>query len=894
MVAQRGEALLHYRLIEKIGEGGMGEVWKAMDTTLDREVAVKILPDAFAKDPQRLARFKREAKVLASLNHPGIASIHGVHDSGETHFLVMELVSGEDLFKRLGRGPLSIDEATDFAVQIAEGLEAAHEIGVVHRDLKPANIRVTSKGRVKILDFGLAKALANHEQDPSAIQNAPTVGLTSEGVVLGTTAYMSPEQARGQDTDRRSDVWSFGCVLWECLTGERLFGGKTASDSIGAILHDEPDWSQLPSGVPENVRRVLRRCLVKGQDKRFHHIADARIELRETENATEGSASSAFPSGLARTLRRYRISTLLLSLALIITLATLLGRHYGLIGASGNAEIFENPLDKARFTRLTDFPGDETDAVISPDGRFVAFVSDRDGPFDLLVGQIESQEFRNITQRSTTDSWDVQAPFQKAGFTADGSEIWFGSNPGSGRRLQMTPLLGGPVRHFLGDGVGTVDWSRDGKRIVYQLIDPGDPVYVADHNGSNSTLILDSEEGYHQHNPIWSPNGTWIYLVRGRPNLENTDLWRMRPDGSGLERLTQDKRNVAYPTFLDERTLLYCAQELDGAGPWLWSLDVETGDSRRVSFGVDQYISISVSADGGRAVATVANPLASLWRVPILDRPATEGDVTPFPVPSLRAVAPRFGGEQLFYLSSRGSGDGLWKYHNGESAEIWRGSDTPLLEPPAIAPDGSTVGLVLRQNDQQLLHTLSADGAELRLLTDRVDARGGLSWSPDGGWLVVGGRIAGGNLGLFKVPVAGGPPEQIANGEASNPVWSPSGDLIVYTGVQVQAVSPLLGVRPDGSPVDLPEIDILRAGGLGSRVRFMPDGRGLVYMQGLSATQDFFLLDLETMESRRLTRLEDGATMRTFDITPDGTEIVFDRLRQGSDLVLIDLDRGGE
>jgi Tol biopolymer transport system component len=886
LAIQAGQALLHYRVVEKIGEGGMGEVWKAVDTTLDREVAIKVLPGAFAKDPDRLARFEREAKLLASINHPKLAAVFGVHASAGTRFLAMELVPGEDLAQRLTRGRLPVDEALDVARQIAEAMEAAHERGVIHRDLKPANIKVAAGGGVKVLDFGLAKALASEPSPGSDPSLSPTVTSAGSmaGVVLGTAAYMSPEQARGQVVDQRSDLWSFACVLWECLTGRTLFGGETASDSIGAILQTEPDWQQLPPETPPAVRHLLRRCLAKDPRKRLHHIADARIELEDKDPFISAPASSP---------RGYRLAIVALATALVLSLSVTLLAF--LRPKAGELESrADNPLAGARFSKVTAFEGSEFDAAISPDGRFVAFVSDRDGPFDVFVGQIGAGDFRNLTPAGGALMWkDVRGPVRSVGFNGNGSEIWFGG--GRGRRVLMMPLLGGQVRNVFGKDVVNVAWSPDGERVVYHERLPGDPVYIADRDGTNIRKILGSPAGTHQHYPIWSVDGEWIYLARGRPTTLEMDLWRVRPDGGEPERLTRGKLDLRYPTPIDERTVLYSAREMDGTGPWLWAIDVETKVSRRATFGLEQYTSIAASADRRRLVATLENPRAALWSVPILDRVANESDAEPFPdTQGIGALAPRFGGSSLFFLSSRGSGsyrgsgDGLWRLRDGEVSEIWRGSETALLEPAAVSPDGGSVVLLLRQDEGWHLHIRSADGAQLKLLSDNVDARGAAAWSPDGRWIVTGGSQAG-VMGLFKIRVDGGAPERIVDGEALDPVWSPDGSLIVYAGAQVQSISPLLAVRPDGAPVDLPEIVLLRSG---ERMRFLPDGSGLVYMQGLQPSQDFWLLDLATMKSLRLTQLDPGPTMRTFDITPDGTRIVFDRTNEDSDIVLIELEGG--
>jgi Tol biopolymer transport system component len=282
----------------------------------------------------------------------------------------------------------------------------------------------------------------------------------------------------------------------------------------------------------------------------------------------------------------------------------------------------------------------------------------------------------------------------------------------------------------------------------------------------------------------------------------------------------------------------------------------------------------------------VANPQASLWTVPILDHIAGEADVKPFPVPTVRALAPRFGGATLFYLSSHGAGDGVWRYSGGEATEIWKGGDDALFSPPAVSPDGQTLAVALRRQGKLRLHLLRADGSELRALPDDIDVRGTASWSPDGNALVTEGNDAAG-AGLFLIPTDGSAHRRLASGPSLDPVWSPDGAIIVYAGQQTATGMPLRAVRPNGEAVDWPQILVRREG---ERARFTPDGKSLVYMQGSSAAQDFWLLDVASKKMRQLTRLGDAATMRTFDITPDGDQIVFDRVRDHSDIVLIDLE----
>ena len=291
MALSPGIRLGHYHVTALIGEGGMGQVWQATDTQLGREVALKILPDAFAADPDRLARFKREAQILASLNHPNIAAIYGIEESDDTRALVLELVEGPTLADRISKGPIPLDDALPIARQIAEALEAAHEAGVIHRDLKPANIKVREDGTVKVLDFGLAKALdPNPEGDPSQSPTL-TAAATQMGVIMGTAAYMSPEQARGKAVNRRTDIWAFGCVVYEMLAARPAFAGADVTDILAAVVRAEPDWSLLPEGLPLRGRDLLERCLVKESRDRWHDIGDVRIELERVQS--EPSSSGA-------------------------------------------------------------------------------------------------------------------------------------------------------------------------------------------------------------------------------------------------------------------------------------------------------------------------------------------------------------------------------------------------------------------------------------------------------------------------------------------------------------------------------------------------------------------------------------------------------------------------
>jgi len=869
-----------YTIRSLLGVGGMGEVYRAHDETLGREVAIKVLPPAFTADPGRRARFEREARMLATLNHPHIGAIYGVEEANGVRGLVLELVEGETLAERIAAGGrassaplpaagsdtsgLPITEALAIARQIADALDAAHEKGIVHRDLKPANIKITPDGTVKVLDFGMAKASPTDTSRPDA--------ESREGVILGTAAYMSPEQARGHPVDKRGDIWAFGCVLYEMLTGRLAFGGDTVSDMIAKIIERDPDWSALPAATPARIRRLLVRCLTKDSKQRLRDIAETRIAIDTIDDVLPGASGVTVVSP-----RQWRVALGVVVLSLFTAVVSWLTR--------GTAPpSIENLLANATFTPVTNWEGSEQDAAISPDGRFIAFMADRDGPFHAFLSQVGAEGFRNLTP-GMADQRNA-GPTRSVGFSADGSDIWI--NGTRGRRLRLLSLLDNASRVFLSEHAANVAWSRDGKRLVYFTFDDGDPLLLADGTGGNPRQMFVSGKGEHNHFPAWSADGQWIYYTHGTIQPESEfDIWRLPSSGIGKgERLIQLNTDVRYLTPIDARTVLYVAPDADRSGPWLWALDVERRVTRRVSAGLERYLSVAASADGHRLVATVAKSTASLWSVPILDRArvADEQDVKPYPPPTGRALAPRFGGGSLFYLSSSGAGDGLWRFQDDKPVEIWKGSNGVLLEPAAVSPNGDRMAVVLRTQGRLRLTLVSADGAGHDSLAEGIDIRGAAAWSPNGKWIVTGGNDAQGP-GLFMIPVDGGEPVRLVNGPASDPVWSPAEDLIVYTS-QKGANSPLLAVRPDGRPLNLPDIRVPFGGG--GRARFLRNGN-LLYVQG--AAQDFWLLDLATGKSRQITRLSNPATMFAFDITPDSRHIVFDRVRENADIHLIDLPK---
>ena len=853
-----------YKIEGLLGAGGMGEVFRAVDTKLNRPVAIKFLSADLADTAAR-RRFQREAQMASSLNHPHILTVHDAGDFEGRQYLVTEFVDGGTLHTWAKQEKHAWRQTVEMLAGVADGLASAHAAGMLHRDIKPANILVAKNGYAKLADFGLAKLQETAEPEGG---RTLTGGGTRPGLLMGTIPYMSPEQASGGAVDARSDIFSFGIVLYETLGGQRPFTGATDLEVLQKVIHATPP--PLPQTVPPGLRNIVEKALESDPADRYQSMRELAVDLRRMVRQKE--ADHPAPAEVAP--KRYAW----LPWALVAMLVAGLGAW---ILARRPPRTVQNPLSNAQFTRLTDFEGAETNPAMSPDGKFVAFISDRSGTFEVWLIQANGGGLANLTQGRMGDA---RGPLRAIGFSSDGSEVWSGGT--ESRRLMLWPLMGGAPHNFLGEHAAEVAWSPDGARLVYHTWDPGDPTFVADHNGANERQILKNQPGVHNHFHVWSKDGHWIFFVRGRPATREMDLWRISPDGGEPEQLTHLNSDLTYPALIDERTVLFVAHDENGAGPWLWALDMETRISQRVSSGLEQYTALTATADGRRLAASVVNSQVNLWSVPITSRIDVEKDVTAFPLPTSRAQAPRFGGGSLFYLSSRGGADGLWSYRDGQALEIWKGSEGALQSAPAVSADGSGVAFALRRDGKLQMHVIAADGTRLHPLSSDIDIRGTASWSPDGKWIVAAGSDRGG-AGLFKLPADGGPPVRIATGPFQDPVWSPRGDLIVFGGTQVFTVMPLLAVHPDGTPAKLPEINVRRDG---ERVRFLPDGTGLVYMLGnTTAGQDFWLLDLGTMRSRRLTQLSNPAAMRTFDITSDGKRIVFDRLRENSDILLIDL-----
>jgi Tol biopolymer transport system component len=676
------------------------------------------------------------------------------------------------------------------------------------------------------------------------------------------------------------------------LAGARPFRGKSPVETMHAIIHDP---APALAAQPPELQEILDKALAKDPKDRYQHAGDFAVDLRRFQKAWQANSLPSMRGGPEPYGRRrfgWGVTagvTALLLLAAVVT-ALLFARR---------AASWVNPLENAQFTRLSDFEGSELDAALSPDGKFVAFLSDQDGPFDAFIGQVGIGNFVNLTQGRFPELFHEQ--IRSVGFSADGSELWLrvsATDPTSRQMSDVTrgiwliPAMAGAPRRFL-ERANAVLWSPDGSQIAYFEPLPGDPIFIADRQGVNPRQIFASRPGEHTHYESWSPDGRYIYFTRGFRSTE-MDVWRVPAAGGKAERLTHHNSKVTYPTPLGDQTLLYIANAENAAGSWLYAMDLETRVTHRANLGVEDFISISASNGPNgpmtRLVATVSNPRGTLWTVAILDHVANESDAKPMKLPAVRAVSPRYGPDYLLYLSSKGGGDGLWKFQDGVSTELWKPTDEVLTAPAAVSPDGSHICFTVRKGERQHLYLMTAEGTGIRPLAESLDVRDAVSWSPDGKFLVASvDEGAGGRI--YKIPVQDGAPERLVEEISYNPVWSPDGRLILYYFAPQSAIFPLRAITPDKQPFTLPDVS---SRGEGGRFRFLPDGKSFVVLQGPYRAQNFYLVNVDTGARRQLTDLKPGTLLRNFDISPDGKQIVFDRTQENSDVVLIDLPGKGK
>jgi serine/threonine protein kinase len=879
-----GRRLGAYEVHERIGAGGMGEVYRAQDTKLGRNVAIKILPRLFTSDPERLARFGREARVLASLNHPHIGAIYGFEEADGLRALVLELVEGETLADRIARGPIPVPDALTLAQQIADALDAAHEKGIVHRDLKPANVKVTPAGVVKVLDFGLAKAISA-DVIPADLTQSPTMTVagTREGVILGTAAYMSPEQARGQTVDRRADIWAFGCVLYEMLTGRSAFARDTMTDTLAAVVEGSPNWSLL-SATPPTIGRLVQRCLKKDVRHRLHDIADARIEL---DDALSGKPDpEAVPTIESR---RRPISWAVVTAGAIA--AAGIGAVIAAITLSQLTPVSPSEGAPARTiaSQLTNYGGTESGGALSPDGRSFVFMSNHGGTPDLYLRQVSGGE----PLRLTNDAAEEVLP----AFAPDGDTIYFTRIDEAGTGIWRIGALGGEPRKVL-DNAQAPALSPDGKRLAYVTRGNGGfnlGVMALDGSGAR-TLVERIRTGSFR--PAWSPDGRWV-TYSNWPLFGPTDVFVVDAATGQQRRVAQLPPPAATndggrPVWLpDNRHLVisYSPQARQQAPADLGILDTQDGSIVRLTTTVgDGLYAPSVSADGSRLVATRLHYLQEIWKVPLGSDPDANGRAAVRLVGEsagpLWTFVSRDGRTVLFNSPASGSRN-LWTMPLDPAASARQVTTVPgdAVSHSSLSPDGRSVAFASIASGYSDIWTQRVDGSELRQLTKDEPADSWPVWSPDGEWVVYNSYRAD-RQETWRIRAAGGPPEKLLDhGFRGDWIRQPggSGTWLATSGSNTGSGVQLIDVEHRalvwGQPIP--------GGGLSLPV-FRADGRAISAPFREDRIHDVIrIFEPSTGASRIAARLPFHVTFRA-GWTDDGRAVIVNRNDQVSHIIMFD------
>ena len=876
-----GERVAHFEITAKLGEGGMGEVYRAVDTRLKRDVALKILPERLASDPVRLERFRREAEAVARLNHPSVVTLHAVEEAGDLHCLVMELVDGESLDRTLARGPLPLPEALRVAGEIADALAAAHREGIVHRDLKPANVMLTADRRVKVLDFGLAK-LAGEETVAGAVTSLPTepAPLTHEGVAMGTIPYMSPEQARGEPVDHRTDVFSLGCLLYEAASGRRPFAGDSSIDTLHKIVHEEPEpLETLVPGAPLQLQWILRKALAKNPVDRYQSAGDLAVDLRairrELEAGGEVVTVETRATEPARPAVRARFRTLAAAVAgtaLLGVLALwLFGRPEGAPAPDEAGSLSIRPVTSTGLV---------TAAAISPDARYVAYVESHQGLQSLHIRQMATAGSLELMPPRPVGYWGVT-------FTPDGTEIAYGekSRDDPGGSIFRLAALGGTPRRLV-EGIDSAPaYSPDSTRLAW--LRAGHPtevesvLMVAEADGSGARVLATREapESLAPRffvTPSWSPDGGVI--AASVVSATTDSAWVVAFDASTGEERWASEPYWAWASSVQwlpgGDALLVIGRSTGHANPQIWHLPYPAGEPRQITEGLQWYRITSLSADAS-ALVTVAQTIDATLSI----RP-------PDGSRALRRIpGTRLDGALGFALTD----DGRIVYQTAEAGRLELAimnldgggrqllTEDPYLEGyPRVTPDGRILySTALGARGE--LRLAEIDGSGVRTLSPIEHTHPYAALSPDGLWAVVPRAT-----GLWRVPLDGGEPALLTGRPGYLPAVSPDGARVAFF-----LPAARIGILPsEGGEIERLLDAPAPPASLGTFLRWSDDGEALLVNSAPGDRANIWRLPLDGGEPERLTDFSDELLF-WFEPLGDGQSLIVSTGRISRDALLL-------
>jgi len=835
-----GTTLGSYEIVALLGAGEMGEVYRARDARLGREVAIKILTASFAADADRLRRFEQEVRATAALNHPNIVVIHSVERAGDLRFLTMELVEGETLAEMIPEGGAPLDRILNLGTQIADGVSAAHQLGIVHRDLKPTNVMVTSEGRAKILDFGLAKQGATGDRPASdATATRSTTSATAHGVIVGTVAYMSPEQAEGKPLDCRSDLFSLGIILYEMSTGKRPFTGETNLSTIASILRDTPrPVTELNPNLPGELARVVRRALAKDRERRYQTAKDMRNDLEELKVSLDAgklrphqSASDVIPRSHGARVRQ-SVAVLLVALALVVALALAVG-IYGLTQ-------WRAPIEQLQITQLTT-SGNAERPALSPDGKFVAYIQRDDNDYSLWIRQTTTDSNVQIVRP------EPNVALLGATVTPDGGFVDFVRLHGSAEFTEIwrVALLGGALRRWIERADSPVGWSPDGQHLAFlrqSRTEGSTALIVADADGSHERVLAVrrspdrylnlSNVGAPNVRPAWSPDGRVIALI----GSDDASLQALFVDvATGSERVVALSAlgSITGPAWIDAGALVVTGTAEHGSLEQVWRLSYPGGQLTRLTNDLSSFLGTSATTDGGSLVTERSDTRASVW----------VGDGT------------AEGGSEVVSSKALGvvsDGQIAWA---GDRLMYSRMSNGQLFLSSVIPGNDATVEVLSR--DFGHFSATSDGGTIVFTMTD----------------------------GIWKAEADGRHPVKIASGNAGYLQVTRDDRSVLFLSARSGLQSPWLVSIGGGSPVQIARL----FAGAGS-LDVSPDGKSLMFgTTGPGGNFQFVICELPTCITRRILAVPETSTLRRYRWTPDGRGIA-DILAPGSNIWIVPLD----